>query len=270
MLHRFPEGLGGEKVHQKRLPHGAPPWVETVRVDFPVRTPCRRAVRDRAGQCHLGGADVHRRVPPVELPARGHRAPGRVADRPRPHARVRLRHGAPGRARRPRGARRARRGRLAEDLGRRGPARLRPDRAPLGLRRRAACRAGLRPRGRAPRAGRRDHHVVAQGPRPDARCSSTTTRTPATTRSPAPTRCAGCRRRRCRRRSRGTRSTTSSRDDFTIATVPARFAELGDLHAGIDDAVFSLDTLLDWAARDEREGVPDPGGPADVTAGRPG
>ena len=27
--------------------------------------------------------------------------------------------------------------------------------------------------------------------------------------------------------------------DFTIATVPARFAELGDLHAGIDDAVFS-------------------------------
>ena len=30
-------------------------------------------------------------------------------------------------------------------------------------------------------------------------------------------------------------------DDFTIATVPARFAELGDLHAGIDDAVFSID-----------------------------
>ena len=30
--------------------------------------------------------------------------------------------------------------------------------------------------------------------------------------------------------------------DFTIATVPARFAALGDLHAGIDDAVFSLDT----------------------------
>jgi len=38
--------------------------------------------------------------------------------------------------------------------------------------------------------------------------------------------------------------------DFTIATVPARFAELGDLHAGIDDAVFSIDELLDWADRD--------------------
>lgn len=35
MLHRFPSGLSGEKVHQKRLPAGAPPWVETVPVYFP-------------------------------------------------------------------------------------------------------------------------------------------------------------------------------------------------------------------------------------------
>src|SRR5882757_1558982 len=35
MLHRFPRGVDGEKVHQKRLPKGAPPWVETVRVFFP-------------------------------------------------------------------------------------------------------------------------------------------------------------------------------------------------------------------------------------------
>ena len=35
MLHRFPKGLAGEKVHQKRLPAGAPPWVETVRLNFP-------------------------------------------------------------------------------------------------------------------------------------------------------------------------------------------------------------------------------------------
>jgi len=37
---------------------------------------------------------------------------------------------------------------------------------------------------------------------------------------------------------------------FTIATVPARFAELGDLHQGIDDSAWSLDTLLEWAERD--------------------
>jgi len=42
-------------------------------------------------------------------------------------------------------------------------------------------------------------------------------------------------------------------DDFTIATVPARFARLGDLHAGIDDAVWSLAPLLDWADRDAHD-----------------
>jgi DNA ligase D len=38
--------------------------------------------------------------------------------------------------------------------------------------------------------------------------------------------------------------------ELTIATVPARFAELGDLHASIDDVAFSLEPLLEWAARD--------------------
>ena len=37
---------------------------------------------------------------------------------------------------------------------------------------------------------------------------------------------------------------------FTIATVPARYAELGDLHPGIDDSAFRLDALLEWADRD--------------------
>lgn len=35
MLHRFPKGLAGPKVHQKRLPKGAPDWVETVELWFP-------------------------------------------------------------------------------------------------------------------------------------------------------------------------------------------------------------------------------------------
>jgi DNA ligase D-like protein (predicted polymerase) len=38
--------------------------------------------------------------------------------------------------------------------------------------------------------------------------------------------------------------------DFTLATVPERFGRLGDVHAGIDDAVFSLEPLLEWADRD--------------------
>src|ERR1700746_2368326 len=35
MLHRFPAGGGGKKVRQKRIPAGAPDWLETVRVHFP-------------------------------------------------------------------------------------------------------------------------------------------------------------------------------------------------------------------------------------------
>ena len=35
MLRRFPEGIEGEAVYQKRLPRGAPEWVESVRVKFP-------------------------------------------------------------------------------------------------------------------------------------------------------------------------------------------------------------------------------------------
>jgi DNA ligase D len=43
--------------------------------------------------------------------------------------------------------------------------------------------------------------------------------------------------------------------DFTVASMPARFALLGDLHAGIDEAVGSLDRLLEWASRDEAAGI---------------
>ena len=49
--------------------------------------------------------------------------------------------------------------------------------------------------------------------------------------------------------------------DFTIETVPARFAAVGDLHAGIDDTAYSLEPLLEWAERDEKSGL---AGPADA------
>jgi hypothetical protein len=38
-----------------------------------------------------------------------------------------------------------------------------------------------------------------------------------------------------------------------MATMPARFAELGDLHAGIDDSPFDISELLEWSERDERD-----------------
>jgi DNA ligase D len=43
-------------------------------------------------------------------------------------------------------------------------------------------------------------------------------------------------------------------EDFTVATMPARFAEVGDRHEGINDVAHSLQPLLDMYGRDEAEG----------------
>jgi bifunctional non-homologous end joining protein LigD len=45
--------------------------------------------------------------------------------------------------------------------------------------------------------------------------------------------------------------------DFTLATMPRRFAELGDRHAEIDQHAGSLEALLELAAREEKEGLGD-------------
>jgi bifunctional non-homologous end joining protein LigD len=45
--------------------------------------------------------------------------------------------------------------------------------------------------------------------------------------------------------------------EFTIATVPERFARVGDPWAEMDEAAGSLDGLLELAARDEAAGLPD-------------
>jgi len=66
--------------------------------------------------------------------------------------------------------------------------------------------------------------------------------------------------------------------DFTLATVPERFRRVGDPGAGIDEAVGSLDALLELSAKQEREGQGDapwpphyakaPGEPARVMPSR--
>jgi bifunctional non-homologous end joining protein LigD len=67
-------------------------------------------------------------------------------------------------------------------------------------------------------------------------------------------------------------------DDFTLASMPARFASLGDRHAGIDRHPCSLDRILELSARQERDGLGDapwpphyrkqPGEPARVMPSR--
>jgi bifunctional non-homologous end joining protein LigD len=45
--------------------------------------------------------------------------------------------------------------------------------------------------------------------------------------------------------------------DFTVLTMPRRFDEIGDPHAGMDDAAGSLEGLLGLAARDDAAGLAD-------------
>jgi DNA ligase D len=46
-------------------------------------------------------------------------------------------------------------------------------------------------------------------------------------------------------------------EDFTVASMPARFAVLGDVHAAIDEEAHSLQPLLDMYERDAAEGLRD-------------
>src|SRR2546426_11660663 len=46
-------------------------------------------------------------------------------------------------------------------------------------------------------------------------------------------------------------------EDFTLRTMPARFAAIGDRHAGIDENPCSLEPLLELSARQEAEGLGD-------------
>ena len=246
-------------MHQKRVPTGAPPWIETVRLHFPrYGQHADELCVTELAQVHLGGADVDRRVPPVELPPGRHRAARRVAHRPRPHARLPARAGAPHRRRRARGARRARRHRLAQDLRRRGLhvyVRIAPEHS-FGDVRRAALAFAREVERRAPTEvtttwWRKDRDPAAlfvdynQNARDHTMAAAYSVRggpTPAVS----------------------TPITWDEIDDveaedFTIRTVPPRFAALGDLHADIDAHPWSIDPLLEWADRDEREGAVDPG-----------
>jgi DNA ligase D-like protein (predicted polymerase) len=45
--------------------------------------------------------------------------------------------------------------------------------------------------------------------------------------------------------------------DFTLRTMPARFAAIGDRHAGIDARAYSLESLLELSARHARDGLGD-------------
>ena len=261
MLHRFPTGVSGEKVHQKRVPSGAPPWLGTVRVHFPryglhADELCVTELAEVIWAVQMSTVEFH--------PWNSRRADTEKPDEWRidldpmpdcPFDRIRrvasVAHevldelGATG---------------WPKTSGGRGLhvyVRIEPTHGFTDVRRAALAFAREVER-RAPQdvtttwwrkdrdpaavfvdynQNARDHTMAAAYSVrgfPDARVSTPIVWDEIADVNPA---------------------------DLTIATVPRRFAELGDLHAGIDRAVFPIEPLLEWAGRDERAGAEDPGIP---------
>ena len=151
-LQRFPDGIDGEEIYQKRAPVKRPDHVATCTVTFPSgRTADALKVRpaaDLVWAAHLGTVTFH----PWPGALRGHRHPGRTADRPGPAAGHRFRGGPRGRARGgPAAARRTRTHWLPEDVGRPWSAHVPADRAGLGLHRGTPGRHRVGAGGRAAR-----------------------------------------------------------------------------------------------------------------------
>ena len=252
-LKRFVDGITKEPFFQKRAPDNTPDWIRTAELTFPSGRTADEIVVDEAGGAHLDRQPRLHRPQPAPGPGRRPRPSRRAAHRPRSGARRRVAADPRRGAGLSRGARGGRAGRLAEDVRLARHPHQRPHRAALDVSRRSAVRRWrwrATSSARAPDAG--DVQVVEGGaprrlPRlqperqgPDGRVGLL---------GPA-----AARRARLDAAVAGTRSPTVEAEAFTIATVPQRFAEIGDPGAGIDDAVGSLEALLELSARARARG----------------
>jgi len=261
MLHRFPTGVSGEKVHQKRIPAGAPPWLETVRVSFPryglhADELCVTKLADVIWAVQMSTVEFHpwnSRRADVEKPDEWRIDLDPMPDCSRANLR-RIAHVVH---------------EVLDELGAIGwPktsggngmhvfVRIEPSWAFADVRRAALAFAREVER-RAPDAvttawWRKDRDPAAlfvdynQNARDHTMASAYSVRgLPEATVSTPIT---------------WDEIDVVEPNDCTVSTVPARIAQLGDLHAGMDQAVFVIDELLEWAARDEGAGA-DPAGAA--------
>jgi DNA ligase D len=250
MLHRFPSGVSGEKVHQKRVPAGAPPWLETVRVSFPRygRTAdelCVTEVASVVWAVQMSTVEFHpwnSRRADTERPDEW-----RIDLDPMPECTFDTVRRVAGIAHE-----------LLDELGAVGwpktsggnglhiYVRIEPRWGFADLRRAAHAFAGEVER-RAPAEVTTTWWRKDRDPRSLFVDFNQNTRdhTIASAYS-------------VRGVPEATVSTPISWDEvadvepreFTIATVPDRYARLGDLHAGIDDHPYSIEQLLEWADRD--------------------
>jgi DNA ligase D len=260
MLHRFPTGVTGEKVHQKRLPKGAPPWMETVQVFFPrwSRTADELCVTELAQviwAVQMSTVEFHpwnSRRADTEKPDewRIDLDPGPLCAWETVQRVAHLAHG------------------VLDDLGATGfpktsggkgmhiYVRIRPDHGFKDVRRAALAFAREVERRSDEvtttwwRKDRDPHDLFVdynQNARDHTIAAAYSVRGNPIATVSAPV--------------HWEEIDDCEPDDFTIATMPARFAEIGDLHAGIDEAVFDITPLLEWAERDEEAGAEPPAEP---------
>src|SRR5213080_1168580 len=254
VLVRYPNGVGGEFFYQKRSPDSRPPWLEVVTISFPSgRTAAEIVPRDAAAlawMANLGCLELHPH--PVRADDLDHPDELRVALDPGPGVawedvrRVALvarealeEHGLRG---------------WPKTSGARGMhINVRIERRwTFDQVRRAALALARDVERRAPALAtsawwKEERHGVfidynqnakdrtvasawSVRPTPDARVSMPLDWDEVASADPA---------------------------DFTLATMPKRFARLGDRHEGIDGAPGSLEGLLELSARHEREGLGD-------------
>lgn len=263
MLHRFPDGVDGKKVHQKRVPRGAPPWLETVRLHFPryglhADELCPTDLAHVIWAVQMSTVEFHpwnRRRADTEQPDEWRIDLDPMPDAPFDRVRrvAHITH------------------EVLDELGAAGfpktsgghglhvYVRIKPDHGFKEVRRAALAFAREVER-RTPEDvtttwWRKDRDPAAvfvdynQNARDHTIASAYSVRG----------------------NTIGTVSTPITWDevddvepqDLTIATVPKRYAKLGDLHADIDKHVFDIAPLLEWADRDEKEGAETPPEPED-------
>ena len=261
MLHRFPTGLAGEKVHQKRVPAGAPPWIETVQLFFPrwSRTADELCVTELAQviwAVQMSTVEFHpwnSRRADTESPDewRIDLDPGPLSTWDQVQRVAHVAHevldelGAVG---------------FPKTSGGKGMhiyVRIKPEHGHKEVRRAALAFAREIER-RAPddvttewwRKNRDPHHLFVdynQNARDHTIAAAYSVRGVPDARVSAPI--------------NWHEVDEVVPQDFTIATLPARYAELGDLHAEIDQHVFDIQVLREWADRDERDGAQTPDEP---------
>nr|WP_238335842.1 non-homologous end-joining DNA ligase [Serinicoccus kebangsaanensis] len=258
MLHRFPDGLAGEKVYQKRLPKGAPDWVPTIRLHFPrfdqyADELAPATVADVVWAVQMSTVEFHPwnvRAADVDRPDEW-----RIDLDPMPEATFEDVRAVAGVCRE-----------VLDELGITGYpktsggsglhvyVRIRPEwefadvrRAAWGFASEVVSRIPQRATVEWWRKDRDPRHVFVdfnQNARDHTLAAAYS----------------------LRGLPQGTVSTPFAWDelddidpqDLTLATVPERFATIGDPHEAIDEQAFGLEPLLEWAERFEQDAEPPP------------